>query len=173
MPNASLDPQSDPQSSTQSPMRALSRPSLALLPLLTLLTFSLTSAGCLSDDIGAQRAAQTQNRPDLPIGMPDEINANFLDEEMDVSSYVERFEGESRAVYAERASRSRNPSVSRLVIASPISALVQVFSPRYSTRPSGLKVRPTQSKFRPSSWRISANSRAKKICALSKSSKGR
>ena len=38
----------------------------------------------------------------LPAGMPADINATFLDEDMDVSSYVERFEGESRAVYAER-----------------------------------------------------------------------
>ena len=35
-------------------------------------------------------------------GMPAGINDNFLSEELDVNQYVERFEGESRAVYAER-----------------------------------------------------------------------
>jgi SAM-dependent methyltransferase len=37
-----------------------------------------------------------------PSGLPDGINDNFLDESLDVDQYVERFEGESRAVYAQR-----------------------------------------------------------------------
>lgn len=39
---------------------------------------------------------------DMPSGMPEGINDTFLSEEMDVSHWVERFEGESREVYANR-----------------------------------------------------------------------
>ena len=42
------------------------------------------------------------SRPDAPANLPDDINAVFLDEAMDVQAFVERFEGESRAVYTER-----------------------------------------------------------------------
>lgn len=38
-----------------------------------------------------------------PAGMPENINAPFLAEDMEVGAWVERFEGESRAVYARRA----------------------------------------------------------------------
>ena len=37
-----------------------------------------------------------------PDNMPVDINDVFLDETMDVGQFVERFEGESRAVYAQR-----------------------------------------------------------------------
>ncbi len=37
-----------------------------------------------------------------PEGLPEGINDGFLAEDLDVEQYVERFEGESRAVYAER-----------------------------------------------------------------------
>lgn len=37
-----------------------------------------------------------------PEGLPEDINATFLSQDLDVEAYVERFEGESRAVYAER-----------------------------------------------------------------------
>ncbi|MCR9095356.1 MAG: methyltransferase domain-containing protein [bacterium] len=37
-----------------------------------------------------------------PENMPVDINDVFLDETMDVGQFVERFEGESRAVYAQR-----------------------------------------------------------------------
>jgi SAM-dependent methyltransferase len=37
-----------------------------------------------------------------PSGLPDGINDSFLDESLNVEKYVERFEGESRAVFAER-----------------------------------------------------------------------
>ncbi len=40
--------------------------------------------------------------PTRPENLPGSINDAFLDEEMDVERYVERFEGESRAVYAQR-----------------------------------------------------------------------
>jgi SAM-dependent methyltransferase len=37
-----------------------------------------------------------------PEGMPSGINETFLSEDLEVDEYVERFEGESRAVYAQR-----------------------------------------------------------------------
>ena len=37
-----------------------------------------------------------------PEGLPRGINDAFLDDDLDVDAYIERFEGESRAVYAER-----------------------------------------------------------------------
>lgn len=46
----------------------------------------------------ADRDART--RPD---GMPEEINAPFLSPDFAIEEWVERFEGESRAVFAERA----------------------------------------------------------------------
>jgi SAM-dependent methyltransferase len=69
------------------------------------------TAGCLSDSGGKPLArdpadqTETQARTetaDMPQGMPEGINETFLDEDMDVSAFVERFEGESRAVFAER-----------------------------------------------------------------------
>jgi len=61
------------------------RPHGARIPLL--LALALTLAGCASS---------------RPEGLPRGINDPFLDEGLDVDAYVERFEGESRAVYAER-----------------------------------------------------------------------
>lgn len=43
------------------------------------------------------------NEPSLPSAeTPKGINANFLSEDLDVNEYVERFEGESREIFAER-----------------------------------------------------------------------
>ena len=43
------------------------------------------------------------NEPSPPSAeTPEGINANFLSEDLDVNEYVERFEGESREVFAER-----------------------------------------------------------------------
>lgn len=50
---------------------------------------------CLSPGCAAQRPARAD---ELPSG----INQVFLSEDLDVDAYVERFEGESRAVYASR-----------------------------------------------------------------------
>lgn len=115
MPTAFLDIRTH----DKSPARAL--PFLSVLSLLTIL---LTVAGCRSDILNTESVAenasqnatpsQTQStrQSDLPNGMPDGINASFLDEDMDVSSYVERFEGESRAVYAERVAISASLGLS-------------------------------------------------------------
>ena len=62
---------------------------LGVLPAL-LLALGLSLAGC---------AGSGASRPD---DLPGDINEAFLDEEMDVEKFVERFEGESRAVYAQR-----------------------------------------------------------------------
>ena len=62
---------------------------LSALLVATLAT-SLCLAGC---------AGTGSSRPD---DLPRNINDAFLDEEMDVDRFVERFEGESRAVYAQR-----------------------------------------------------------------------
>ena len=58
--------------------------------LVTILAASLCLVGC---------AGTRSSRPD---DLPRNINEVFLDQEMDVERFVERFEGESRAVYAER-----------------------------------------------------------------------
>jgi len=55
------------------------------------IVFALASLGAC--------AITPDGRPD---NMPGDINAVFLDEEMDVEGFVVRFEGESRAVYAQR-----------------------------------------------------------------------
>ncbi|MEM9175186.1 MAG: methyltransferase domain-containing protein [Myxococcota bacterium] len=47
-------------------------------------------------------AACIATRPNRPENLPGDINEVFLDAEMDVGRFVERFEGESRAVYAQR-----------------------------------------------------------------------
>lgn len=46
----------------------------------------------------ADRDARTR-----PEGMPEEINAPFLSPDFAIDEWVERFEGESRAVYAQRS----------------------------------------------------------------------
>ncbi|MFK7896742.1 MAG: class I SAM-dependent methyltransferase [Myxococcota bacterium] len=60
-----------------------------------------------SSPSAATTAAAVNPSGAAPAGLPAGINDSFLDEEMDVSSYVERFEGESRAVYAERVAITR------------------------------------------------------------------
>ena len=50
------------------------------------------SPAAMSDEASAE----------MPSGMPVGINDPFLSEELEVSRWVERFEGESREVYAER-----------------------------------------------------------------------
>jgi predicted methyltransferase len=69
--------------------RSLFRPDAALGLISTLL---LASAHISCSGFGAPR----------PEGLPDGINDHFLSEDLDVEQYVERFEGESRSVYAER-----------------------------------------------------------------------
>ena len=63
--------------------------------LLIALTVAFALAGCASTD-AAEPAARAS-------GLPEGINDAFLDESLDVEKYVERFEGESRDVYARRA----------------------------------------------------------------------
>jgi len=59
-----------------------------------LLVLSIVAAlGC------ATSAGQSVARPD---GLPDGINDEFLSQDLDVDAFVERFEGESREVYAAR-----------------------------------------------------------------------
>lgn len=59
----------------------------------------LLTLGCVSASLLAGCTAPDAARPErLPSG----INDAFLAEDLDVEQYVERFEGESRAVYAER-----------------------------------------------------------------------
>jgi len=70
--------------------RARYAPAAALLLLLVAGLGSSLLTACTPS--GATRAER------LPSG----INDAFLDEDLDVEQYVERFEGESRAVYAER-----------------------------------------------------------------------
>jgi len=56
----------------------------------TLSLITLISAACAKPDA------------DRPNDLPDGINDNFLSEDMDVDRYKDRFEGESRGVYAKR-----------------------------------------------------------------------
>ena len=74
------------------PARPAAHPSPVALVLL--LTGALAMAGCATFDPGAGASR--------PENLPADINQAFLDEEMDVDQWVERFEGESRAVYAQR-----------------------------------------------------------------------
>lgn len=67
------------------------RGSRASRPLALLVALAIAIAGLL--------ACATAERPSA---LPDDINAVFLDEELDVGAWVERFEGESRDVYAHR-----------------------------------------------------------------------
>jgi predicted methyltransferase len=55
------------------------------------LTVAFALAGCASTEPGGRAS-----------GLPEGINDTFLDETLDVEEYVERFEGESRDVYARR-----------------------------------------------------------------------
>ena len=57
-------------------------------PLALLLIAGLCLSACVTP---------SSNRPE---NLPAHINDVFLDEEMNVDGFVERFEGESRAVYA-------------------------------------------------------------------------
>jgi SAM-dependent methyltransferase len=65
-------------------------PRRTILCLITPWILAATLAGCMSTD--------TVQPAQLPAG----INDNFLSDDLDVDQWVERFEGESRAVYAER-----------------------------------------------------------------------
>lgn len=71
----------------------LARPSsaraIALLGLVTLVPL-LFGTGCATGD------------PERPTNLPRGINDSFLAADLDVAEYVERFEGESRDVYAQR-----------------------------------------------------------------------
>ena len=59
-----------------------------------LLAFSIVAAlAC------ATNAGQSDTRPE---GLPEGINDEFLSQDLDVNAFVERFEGESREVYAAR-----------------------------------------------------------------------
>lgn len=72
-----------------------SRPTISSLSILiSTLLLALSLAAC------ASTLAPTQ-APNLD-GMPAGINDTFLSEDLVVDEYVERFEGESRAVYAQR-----------------------------------------------------------------------
>jgi SAM-dependent methyltransferase len=90
-------PRRSPLASRRS-ARPLARPQASLvLPigvasLVTLLVSLLVAA--LAGCVGSTDAR--------PAGLPADINATFLSKDLDVAEYVERFEGESRAVYAER-----------------------------------------------------------------------
>lgn len=64
--------------------------SLSLMLGVLLLGTSVSVSGCAGSG------------PDRPDDLPRNINEVFLDEELDVEKFVERFEGESRAVYAQR-----------------------------------------------------------------------
>lgn len=66
------------------------RHSGVLLGILSVLFSTSGTLGCASGS-----GAQAQ-------GLPKGINDSFLSEDLDVEQYIERFEGESRAVYAER-----------------------------------------------------------------------
>ena len=64
-----------------------------------------TRAGSLSSGLvvlGLLLAGCAPSSAGRPENLPGNINDAFLNEEMDVDRFVERFEGESRAVYAQR-----------------------------------------------------------------------
>lgn len=71
-------------------LRSLRHPRV-LLGILAVLFTTFGTLGCAS-----------LNRSPKIEGLPKGINDSFLAEDLDVEQYIERFEGESRAVYAER-----------------------------------------------------------------------
>lgn len=81
----------------------------ALVRLVAALLVGLLGAlqtACATRDRQAQSpdsmSAET-SVPDRPAGLPENINAPFLAPDLAVDDWIERFEGESRAVYARRA----------------------------------------------------------------------
>jgi len=68
------------------------------------MAFALSLAACASTPSPTPDAAPTPAAAPAPAldGMPAGINDTFLSEDLEVDEYVERFEGESRAVYAQR-----------------------------------------------------------------------
>lgn len=68
---------------------------------LALVTFMALLAACAQS--GPHPADDASTSAARPAGMPEDINAPFLAEDMVIDEWVERFEGESRAVYARRS----------------------------------------------------------------------
>jgi len=66
-----------------------------------LVTFIALLAACAQT--GPRPADETSPSATRPAGMPENINAPFLAQDMAIDEWVERFEGESRAVFARRA----------------------------------------------------------------------
>jgi ubiquinone/menaquinone biosynthesis C-methylase UbiE len=82
---------------------------------LTLAVVFLGASGCAS-------------RSSAPADDPADINAAFLDENMDVEKFVERFEGESRAVYAQRVAIVESLNLSQGDVVADIGAGTGFFS---------------------------------------------
>ena len=59
-------------------------------------------AWLLAGAMAASTAAHAQQTAAPPVGASPEINAKFLDPELDADAWVERFEGESREVFNQR-----------------------------------------------------------------------
>ncbi|MEM7412096.1 MAG: methyltransferase [Myxococcota bacterium] len=79
------------------------------------------------------------NAPHDPSAVPDGINDVFLDEEMSVDRFVERFEGESRDVYAQRFAIVRALDLAPGDVVADIGAGTGFFSKLFSKAvgPSG------------------------------------
>ena len=81
----------------------------ARITLVTALFVGLLGAlqtACATRDLQAQSPDSMSGEtsaPDRPAGLPENINAPFLAPDIAVEDWIERFEGESRAVYARRA----------------------------------------------------------------------
>lgn len=86
------DPARPSRFSAFEPRRSSSWPRRSTGLVLGLLSLALLSLGTACATGTAERAA----------GLPSGINDTFLAEDMNVDEYVERFEGESRDVYAQR-----------------------------------------------------------------------
>jgi predicted methyltransferase len=82
---------------------------------LTLAMVFLGASGCAS-------------RSSAPSDDPADINAPFLDENMDVEQFVERFEGESRAVYAQRVAIVESLNLSPGDVVADVGAGTGFFS---------------------------------------------
>jgi len=67
-------------------------------------------------------------RSGAPANQPADINAVFLDENLDVGKFIERFEGESRAVYAQRRAIVESLNLSPGDAAADIGAGTGFFS---------------------------------------------
>jgi SAM-dependent methyltransferase len=80
----------------------MNRFSIHRSPLVFVLMVSLAAAGPLAC-ASLRGSSPGEAAGARPEGLPDGINETFLAEDLDVGEYVERFEGESRAVFASRA----------------------------------------------------------------------